>query len=213
MPQSYTDGDILSDSFKTFIKGETYIVNSFTPTNPSVEIARNGIEGATAAQRFVQNVNTASVEFQINTEDQNQRLKFAEFIVPAGFGFGAEYEIWVIIEESQNITSGGVRTRTCTCRKVLNPVDIMVVEGAGTEAADGVYLRDGKNLLGFPKYKKTGATDTIARGPAAWFITVSPTSLYSSSEDVATPDLVKKWTVFDGEPPAPTVRRGTRNDL
>ena len=93
--------------------------------------------------------------------------------------------------------------------------DAMVVVGAGTEAADGVHLRDGNNL-GFPKYNKpgtTGTSDAIARGPVAWFITRSSTSLYSSSEDTATPDLVTAWSVDAGSAPAPTVRKANINDF
>ena len=218
MSDTYNDGEMLADSFEVFIEGQIYTANSFTPTSPSLEITANDIHGAVARQRFVSNVQTGTIELQINAEAQNQPLKFKEFIVPAGFGFDAEYEIWVLIEETQNVVSGSTRTRSFNCRRVLNPVDVMVVEGAGTSAANGVYLRDGDSG-GRPLYRVSTPNVIelyFASVSSRWVIESEEPSIkeaYITTADVASPDL-GTWEVWvDGTAPAPTVRRGTRNDL
>ena len=205
MSDTYNDGEMLSDSFEVFIEGQTYTANSFTPPSPALEITANDIHGAVARQRFVSNVQTGTIELQINAEAQNQPLKFKEFIVPAGFGFDAEYEIWVLIEETQNIVSGSTRTRSFNCRRVLNPVDVMVVEGAGTLEANGSYVRNGVTQWGSPIYSSTnrhfwGATPFSEITGTRWALgEIEPDTYgsqdvdYISSGDFLTPEEISGW--------------------
>ena len=121
MPNTYNDGEILANSFEQLIDATTYIVNSITLTKPSVEITRNGIEGAVAAQRFVENVGTGTMEIQINTSAQNKSLLHEEIDIPESVTISGDAYKFVITEETQNIASGTVRTRTFSIREVLNP--------------------------------------------------------------------------------------------
>lgn len=78
--------------------------------------------------------------------------------------------------------------------------DAMVVEGAGTTEVDGIYLRDG-DQGGKPRYTQDGGTtndDSIVGGTGGWVIFDDETSIYSTKETVAAPDLVETWTPDDG---------------
>lgn len=91
--------------------------------------------------------------------------------------------------------------------------DAMVVEGAGTAAANGTYLRDGDSG-GKPRYTLVGGTtneDSIVGGNSGWVIFNDETLSYNTGESVATPDLVVSWTGTN--PPIPTVRRPTMAEL
>ena len=108
-------------------------------------------------------------------------------------------------------------------------LDGMVVEGAGTAAANEIFLRDGLSggraaytvvdnaadgggLLAFNGEMLTFNGVPLAFNSAgdqilwngAWQLL---SGLYTSPEDVPTPDEVKVWLVGTGAAPAPTVRR------
>lgn len=120
MPTTYDDGEILSDSFELTIATQTYIVNSLTLTNPVLEIGRNGVEGARAATRYVADQGTGSIELQINTSAQNQSLQFEEVTIPATHTITGLAYVVVLTEETQNVASGTVRTRTFTVKQKQN---------------------------------------------------------------------------------------------
>jgi hypothetical protein len=84
------------------------------------------------------------------------------------------------------------------------PTGNMIVGGAGSVEANGVYTPDGE-LEGKPQYKK-GDFFIFASG-ADWFIELRGSGflLYNGLDDVATPDLVTTWEAFDGLAPTPTV--------
>jgi hypothetical protein len=86
----------------------------------------------------------------------------------------------------------------------LVPTGNIIVSGAGSVEANGVYTPDGE-LEGKPQYKK-GDFFIFASG-ADWFIELRGSGflLYNGLDDVATPDLVTTWEAFDGLAPAPTV--------
>jgi len=102
--------------------------------------------------------------------------------------------------------------------------DAMVVDGAGDDAVEGMYLRDGENAEK-PLYTLSDGTrisDSILYDNSTstiWAITSSTqgergSALYISVEDVATPDLATTWNVeAAGTAPAPTVRRATWADI
>ena len=92
--------------------------------------------------------------------------------------------------------------------------DAMVVEGAGTTAANGIYLRDGEENDN-PKYNKNGyiITGQTELGETQWSIRFESSSLYSSDDTAPSPDLVQTWVEDDGEEPAPTVRRAIASDF
>ena len=120
MPEPYNDGNILSDSFEVTLQSQTYIVNNATQTSPSLEITRNDTKGAVAAQRFVSNVGTGTIELQINTSAQNQSLKFEELTIPATAAISGVAKVVILTEETQNIAAGSVRTRTFNFREKLS---------------------------------------------------------------------------------------------
>jgi len=91
------------------------------------------------------------------------------------------------------------------------PTGNMIVSGAGSVDANGVYTPRG-NYDGKPYYNLLGKPDNLEewfiRWDDLWRIDGDPAGdgvLYSSMEDVATPDLVTAWDVTNGQPPAPTV--------
>lgn len=93
--------------------------------------------------------------------------------------------------------------------------DAMVVEDAGTEAAEGIYLRDGE-LLVRPVYKSATREIAWQGSGIGWRIRRIGflTGEYDGSdEDVLSPDLVEVWTIEAGTAPAPTVRRATWADI
>ena len=99
------------------------------------------------------------------------------------------------------------------------PPDAMVVEGAGSSVVEATYQRY-TTINSKPAYQipNGGEQDRILWDGFLWLIRSDSlgglNGLYSTDEDVATPDLVTTWSVISpGTPPAPTVRRGTRNDL
>lgn len=95
-----------------------------------------------------------------------------------------------------------------------NVPDAMVVEGAGTDAVNGVYFRDGDSG-GKPRYTLVGGTtgiDAIYWSGSSWFIEYDLIGLYYSGDDVATPDLVVTWVSSAGND-VPIVRRATWADI
>jgi hypothetical protein len=86
------------------------------------------------------------------------------------------------------------------------PPPSMVVSGAGTADANGTYTYTGQNS-GKNYYNKSGTSpsvNSIVWETNIWLIRVPTTQLYSSSSNVATPDLAT-WSVLFGDSPAPTV--------
>ena len=89
--------------------------------------------------------------------------------------------------------------------------DEMVVSGAGTIAVNATYLRDGDYNLK-PKYARIGGSsyEVIRWNANRWEILddagAGGNDVYTSNDDVATPDLVTTWSVaFPGGYPTPTV--------
>jgi hypothetical protein len=84
------------------------------------------------------------------------------------------------------------------------PTGNIIVSGAGTVEANGVYTVDGEQN-GKTKYVKGSA---ILFWNSAWFLDI-PDDIgvpdYQTFENVATPDLAVTWSVVAGQAPAPTV--------
>jgi hypothetical protein len=96
--------------------------------------------------------------------------------------------------------------------------DGIVVSGAGTEAANGTYtLRD--EFDGKPFYNKLGLDENTIMGVILWdgiwgIYGQLGDLLYTSTEDVATPDLVTTWSVGDdlvSDTPVPSVDSATEH--
>lgn len=81
------------------------------------------------------------------------------------------------------------------------PTGNIIVSGAGTESANGVYSIIGE-LNSRPLYENGGGIQILWTG-GVWSIGLS--GLYSSTDNVATPDLVDEWGGDIGELPVPTV--------
>ena len=84
----------------------------------------------------------------------------------------------------------------------------MIVAGAGATGVNGTYVESG-TLNGKPRYYYAAKSVYIGWdfapfvGQNVWYI--ADITLYFSTEDVATPDLVTNWSTVGGMPPAPTV--------
>ena len=111
-----------------------------------------------------------------------------------------------------------VANRTPTSAELL--VDAVVVEGAGTEEANGLYLPNG-TVSGRPQYSKAGAFPTppsnarsIFWDSGTWLIYGdAELELYASASTANSP-LGLTWSAgSDGVEPAPTVRQATVADL
>ena len=82
----------------------------------------------------------------------------------------------------------------------------VTVSGAGTSEANGTYTY-ADITFGKPRYAM-GSDSIFWFGMSfnVWAIAISGLSVYESTDDVATPDLVTTWTaVNDGTAPVPTV--------
>ena len=95
--------------------------------------------------------------------------------------------------------------------------EAIVVEGAGTVAANVIYFKDGDNA-GKDSYSKVGSftgvdSVTWSASPAEWHILVSSSVVYNSADDVATPDLATTWNIDTGDAPVPTVRVAIASDF
>ena len=93
----------------------------------------------------------------------------------------------------------------------------MVVEGAGTAAANGVYLRDG-DFNDSPLYTHSSEDyHMITDGFTLWYLQNSEGTgdqYYSGAINGLTPDLVEEWGLEpSGTAPAPTVRRVVASDF
>jgi hypothetical protein len=82
------------------------------------------------------------------------------------------------------------------------PTGNMIVSGAGSVEANDTYAPDG-TANGKARYVNN--TTTISWDGSNWLISSSGLPLYSSDQDVATPDLVTVWDSVIGIAPAPTV--------
>ena len=95
-------------------------------------------------------------------------------------------------------------------------VDAVVVEGAGSPEANGLYLPDGE-FNGETLYRKDADTSIFAANPEPdrfWVIrTSSDGDLYVNDVDNEHPWDVLTWFVNDGISPAPAVRQATLGDL
>lgn len=110
----------------------------------------------------------------------------------------------------------GIARRELVETTVELPTGDIIVSGAGTGQANGLYLQAGIEN-GKPFYEKTGNQDPLILWVEqdnlfAWRIFDSIDNVdtwYFSAENVATPDLVTTWTVHIGNAPAPTVTAQT----
>lgn len=94
-------------------------------------------------------------------------------------------------------------------------VDAVVVEGAGTDAANGLYIRDGIND-GLPAYAKQGGTSfDRLQFLGTWAIYYEEGSYYQGDEDERHPFPWEEpnWYTTDGVAPVPTVRQATIGDI
>jgi hypothetical protein len=91
------------------------------------------------------------------------------------------------------------------------PTGNMIVSGAGSVEANGVYSPRGDGESGRTYYNLIGEpNDELAKSityeASAWFIYGSANSLYAAFDSgAATPDLATIWQTQQGQPPAPTV--------
>lgn len=98
--------------------------------------------------------------------------------------------------------------------------DAMVVEGAGSTEANGLYLRDGE-FGGKPRYTIIGGSNVGNQNSIfyddqetiGFFWYIGGNFAYGSTDNTPTPDLAETWLVNTGTPPAPTVRRATAEDF
>ena len=225
MPTDYTDGDIFADSFEATIAGDGYVVNNLSLTTPSTMVERNDHKGKLAAKQLLKDFKriNGTAELQIDSEAANVELWGQTFTVPADYNTTGFPLVCVIEEETANVEANASRTRSVNVRLLF--IDAMLVEGAGTEEVNGVYLRDG-NENEFPKYVKNAASKILIFGfndaltgeftPLNWAVRLQGAPIYASTDPndpVATPDLADSWGSSNGEEPAPTVRRLTFADL
>lgn len=215
MATNYTDGNIIADSFLATIGGQVFVVNNLTLNVPQVAAERNNEKGVLAAKRSESDFDRigGTCELQIAASANNIKLQFEEFDVPAlqnplGVAFRCVIEAETagqVVNESQ--------TRTVEVRAL--PPDAMVVEGAGTAAANDVYLRNG-DANDKPKYGEEilgiGFSGIDWSG-SSWDIGTPLSQDYFSNEDVSTPDLVGTWELGSGDAPVPTVRRADWSDF
>lgn len=88
--------------------------------------------------------------------------------------------------------------------------DAMVVEGAGWNEANGVFVRSGEQN-GKPVYGGLGGIEWLETSPD-FFEWVFFEGVYIGFDNVDTPDQITSWSnVY--VPPAPTVRRATWADI
>lgn len=91
--------------------------------------------------------------------------------------------------------------------------DAMVVEGAGTDLVNALYIARG-TVNGKPIYFNSDYGLAWIETKWQFYTTIPYSILYSSLEDVSTPDLVTAWNVESGgTAPAPTVRRAIASDF
>lgn len=82
-----------------------------------------------------------------------------------------------------------------------------IISGAGVESINGDWYVSG-TTGGKPSYSKlNGNGETISYQSGFWIIATADEAVYTSSENVATPDLVSDW----GSPPNPVF--GTSGDI
>jgi hypothetical protein len=102
------------------------------------------------------------------------------------------------------------------------PVDAVVVEGAGTEEANGVYFVEERGVIMLWRKPDAGwifyeVDDPPGFGTSPVIYDVDNVPLYSGLDVVSTqdPDGMDgmAWDAIDGQSPAPTVRQATLGDL
>ena len=121
MATSYTDGNILADSFTADIASQTYVFNNASFTVPAVEAERNDETGVLAAKRSLQDLGriTMTAEVQISASALNQQLQFEEFLVPASVHYDGVETQYVVETESPSITVNESRVRSITARRTI----------------------------------------------------------------------------------------------
>ncbi len=120
MAGQYSDGDIIADSFKAEIGGNTYVVNNLSLTTPSVPVERNDAKGRLAAKKILRDNGrmSGSAELQIPTSVKNVSLINQTFTVPADANSAGVDFIVAIEEETANVAAGESRTRSANIRKL-----------------------------------------------------------------------------------------------
>jgi hypothetical protein len=80
----------------------------------------------------------------------------------------------------------------------------IVVSGAGSIYVNGTYISN-RLSYGRPRYVLSLGGVIYFNGTGWEIFDPGGVSVYSSADDVATPDLCTTWTVVDGDAPVPTV--------
>lgn len=121
MATSYTDGNIIADSFLTTIATQSYVVNNLSLNVPQVAAERDDENGALAAKESKQDLGRISgtCELQIPSSAHNQKLQFETFTI-ADTVIPSEYSgIYVIEEESISVVVNESRVRTVSIRRAI----------------------------------------------------------------------------------------------
>lgn len=121
MANSYTDGDIIADSFDATIAGQTYVVNNLSLTTPTVQVERNDNKGKLAAKKTETDTfrTNGTAELQITVTAENQELVNETFEVPADVNSTGTAFTCVIEEETGNVAANEARTRSVNVRRVV----------------------------------------------------------------------------------------------
>ena len=121
MATSYTDGNIIADSFTTTIGGQTYIINNLSLTVPQVAAERNDEKGALAAKRSEEDLGriNGSCEVQVPASANNIKLQFEVFDIPTSV-LPTEYAgDYVVEEESLSVVVNESRVKSLTIRRSI----------------------------------------------------------------------------------------------
>lgn len=121
MATSYTDGNIIADSFTATIASQTYVFNNLSLTVPQVAAERNNEKGVLAAKRSEQDLGRISgtCEVQISQSAENIKLQFETFTVPTS-AVPTEYAgQYVVEEESLSVVVNESRVKTLTVRRTV----------------------------------------------------------------------------------------------
>lgn len=91
-------------------------------------------------------------------------------------------------------------------------IDFIKVSGAGTTEVNGVYKQNGEQN---GKYVYQNDTHEIIWNNTEWDIKSKQNTsiIYTTTEDVATPDLVQAWSNYTGATPTPEVIKVSYNEF
>lgn len=185
--------------------------------------------------RTLAEANTAGAEYleaavdAINAAAQQIYLLGPETISIRDFGYttrpnvtlaatGAQYATTVDVPSGLEswmsgctFDSGAITANRILDAAVSEATGNIVVAGAGISAANGVYVRLG-TVNSRPMYASaTDLTYSLFWGGSNWAIYENPVmasgvyAKYTSTDDVASPDLATTWSATSGAAPAPTV--------